>query len=342
LTCDPTQKSLAGMLVFALLMGAATGWEWVYGTVQGVWAYIDAASVPGSAAGTYAWIGVMTGLLVQGALAAWNRYRQGVEEQANADRKAQQEREEAERQFKREQLEADRKAALGELHHQLDDMKQDMERVALEAQRKVDDAARELKRRDDQAEAERRQLAREKEALKLRVSELEKTVPPIEAKTAAVTGRVDAIQAEQLKQNFMPQPDPERPPDAPRPTVVIIEDEPEAVRGLAQLFSASGFYPRTAVTLEDARALIDMHPHFAVVDLKLAGEDATELIRAIQAAGSYTEIVVFTGAEGARLDEARRLVGEDKVFQKGSAETPKRVVEQVKRMLEERRKRAGA
>jgi ActR/RegA family two-component response regulator len=343
LTCDPGHKSPFGIGLMLLLGVFTSALPWAYHhLIIPVWGYLDPNNVPGPTGMVWAGIGSVTIILVQGASAIFTSWNKRKQEEADANRKAAQEEAEAERQFKREQLEAERKTGRAELQRQLDDVKQDMDRVAREAQQKVDDAARELKRRDDQAEAERCLLAAEKEALKLRVSELEKTVPPIEAKTAAVAGRVDALQCEALKQNVLPKADPQRPPDAPKPTVVIAEDNPGAVQVLSRLILANGFDPRTAVTLHDALSLVALGPHFAVVDLRLGGEDGMEIVRAIQAKGSQTEIIIYTGAGDERLDRAKEAVGAERVIEKGSQDSDKQLIALLKKIMEDRRRNAGA
>jgi CheY-like chemotaxis protein len=343
LSCDPYQRPPIGFALFMLVLSAGVTflpWSYHY-VVLPLWVFIDPANpLPTS---TPIWIGIgsVVGLVCQAALSMVKLWIDKKERQDDADRKERLEKDERDRKDARDRAEADRTAGLDELHHQLDDMKRDMDRVAREAKQKVDDAARELRRRDDEAEAERRQLASEKEALKQRVSELEKTVPPIEARAADTAAKTAVIQAEVLKQNILPKADPTRAPDAPRHTLVIAEDDPAWVGPISGSFLAMGFDVRTAVTLGEALALVDKAPHFAIVDLKLAGEDGMRVIEAIREKNLHTEVVVFTAADDERLDRAIEVVGRDRVIQKGPLDAGDKLIARIKRIMEERRRQAG-
>jgi ActR/RegA family two-component response regulator/uncharacterized membrane protein len=315
-TCDPSAKSPVGIGLFLLMGVFASALPWTYhNLIIPVWAYIDPTNVPGPSSIVWAGVGSVTVMIVQGVVTIYNRRCQHQETEA-----------EAERQLKRDLAKANLEGYVA----QLDKMKSDMEQ-----------ASREVRRKEELAEAERRRLAQENDALKRRVSELEKTVPPIEAKTAAVTGRVDAIQGEVLKQNVMPKADLGRPSTAPRHTLVICEDDATTIRQLSADFLGLGFDVRTAVTLDEALALVDIGPHFAVVDLKLAGEDGMRIVLAIRDKGLHTEIVVYSGADEARLDEARELVGADRVIQKGPLDSGDKLIALIKKIMEDRRRNAG-
>jgi ActR/RegA family two-component response regulator len=315
-TCDPSAKSPFGIGLFLLMGVFASALPWTYhNLIIPVWAYIDPANVPGPSSIVWAGIGSVTVMIVQGIVTVVNRRYQHQETEA-----------EAERQFKREMA----KAQLDSYVAQLDKMKTDMEQ-----------ATREVRRKEEQAEAERRRLAQENETLKRRVSELEKTVPPIEARAADTAAKTAVIQAEILKQNILPKADPNRPPDAPRHTLVIAEDEPAWVGQLSGDFFGLGFDVRTAVTLAEALALIEKAPHFAIVDLKLAGEDGMQIIQAIRDKGLHTEVVVFTAADDERLDRAIEVVGRERVIQKGSKDAGDRLIALIKSVMNEKRRQAG-
>ncbi len=102
---------------------------------------------------------------------------------------------------------------------------------------------------------------------------------------------------------------PNRQPDLPVPFVsrhiLVVEDEIEAARAMADFLEEEGFFVSLAHNgrdgLESYRAL---HPDIVITDIRLPGMDGTGLIKAIRAEQPELPIIAVTGhmSSGERID----------------------------------------
>lgn len=158
--------------------------------------------------------------------------------------------------------------------------------------------------------------ARENDKLKQRVAELEgelgrltelegrvdkaeeKTV--INAAHGAMT-QVKADTAHRVLQDMGKIP----PQDVPktqtrlRTTLLIAEDEVQAILALGRWFDKRGYDIVSAATVEEALGMFDQpgrDPHWAIVDLRMPGEgDGLDILRKIRQEGKQTKVIVCTG-----------------------------------------------
>lgn len=77
-----------------------------------------------------------------------------------------------------------------------------------------------------------------------------------------------------------------------RGQVLIVDDDPNCVRGLSVLLSEDGFSVRTASNGDEALAIIEQEPPDAIVsDIDMPGLDGFGLLRAVRM--RYPEIVMI-------------------------------------------------
>lgn len=99
--------------------------------------------------------------------------------------------------------------------------------------------------------------------------------------------------------------------DIPLPTIVIVDDKPEAFRTWRIWFdNRFAEHPLVwATNLDEARAALKASPVIAVIlDIWLGKEDGRDLLREMRAAGDHTPVLVVTGDENlAYLSETVRL-----------------------------------
>jgi len=89
------------------------------------------------------------------------------------------------------------------------------------------------------------------------------------------------------------------------PTVLIIEDEPELVRGLQSYLERAGFDVLSAYRGDSGLELWkSVHPDLVLLDLNLPGMDGLDVARTIRREDE-TPIIMIS----ARIDEADRLIG---------------------------------
>ena len=79
--------------------------------------------------------------------------------------------------------------------------------------------------------------------------------------------------------------------------LLVVEDDTAFARTLSRSFERRGYEVRTAAQLEEATALLESYaPHYAVVDLKLAGgTSGLACVQALHAHDPRMLIVVLTG-----------------------------------------------
>jgi CheY-like chemotaxis protein/Na+-transporting methylmalonyl-CoA/oxaloacetate decarboxylase gamma subunit len=102
----------------------------------------------------------------------------------------------------------------------------------------------------------------------------------------------------------------------PRPTLLIVEDDPETAKAYSKLFTARGFSTSSAGTVEEAVRRLDGRPHWMLLDLKLADGDGVEVLRAARRAGMTTKVAVITAQDDRDVLEAVRSLNPDHLFLK--------------------------
>ncbi|TDA70307.1 MAG: response regulator transcription factor [Clostridia bacterium] len=94
-------------------------------------------------------------------------------------------------------------------------------------------------------------------------------------------------------------------PGGPNPLVLVVDDEPDLVRGLCQILSNSGFRVATASDGEEALAVFRaVLPAIVVLDLMLPGKDGLEVCRELRRV-SDVPILILT----ARDDTLDKILG---------------------------------
>src|SRR5512134_2213896 len=84
--------------------------------------------------------------------------------------------------------------------------------------------------------------------------------------------------------------------DKPRPTLLLVDDDPLLVSILARALYERGFQVTIAHDAEQAlKAIAEEVPDCAVVDLKIRGGSGLALLPRLRQAGPETRIVVLTG-----------------------------------------------
>jgi CheY-like chemotaxis protein len=203
----------------------------------------------------------------------------------------------------------ERAARVADLQRQIEEARED-------AVRDIEDARREA---DRKAEA----LAREKARLEVRVRELEQKsraigpaaahIAGLEVKAAAMEGQREATIRALKELEYFKQDRPGTSDDIPTgleaSRLLIVEDDPAVVRGLARLFGHEGFAVTAAASAPEALAAVeaslaaDAPPGdecfgWALVDLNLEpGGVGTgiEVLESLQARCPRTRLAVVTG-----------------------------------------------
>ena len=94
---------------------------------------------------------------------------------------------------------------------------------------------------------------------------------------------------------------------APRPTILLIEDEPDLAFILASNFESEGFDPHVAKSAEAGLVLArKLRPALVISDITLPGMDGLEMVRLLRQE-SRVPVLFLT----ARTDEADRIRGQD-------------------------------
>lgn len=125
-----------------------------------------------------------------------------------------------------------------------------------------------------------------------------------EARSEAILGR--------LREKGIIAPQPSVPAGEmlklPRPTLLIVEDDPETAKLLMKLFTAHGFSTHYAPDLSIAREKLAKGPHWMVLDLEMGDEDGLDLLRTVRAEGLHTRVAVVTGSANLEhIAEAKAL-----------------------------------
>ena len=92
--------------------------------------------------------------------------------------------------------------------------------------------------------------------------------------------------------------------------VVLADDHPVVLGGLARLFALEPDFEVVACTNDGAQtmeAVLKLRPDVVVLDLRMPGKDGLAVVRELRRESSDTQIVVFTAVEGPEVVEAIRL-----------------------------------
>jgi two-component system response regulator HydG len=83
--------------------------------------------------------------------------------------------------------------------------------------------------------------------------------------------------------------------NAPRPRLLVVDDDGAAVESLREIFDREGFYVRTGASGEEGLEVL-RGEDFGVVlaDLRMPGMDGMDLLRAVKALRPDTEVVIMT------------------------------------------------
>jgi two-component system, OmpR family, response regulator len=86
-------------------------------------------------------------------------------------------------------------------------------------------------------------------------------------------------------------------PVPPKPTVLVVEDDPATYGALRAILSHRGWHVAVAVTLAEAMRQLDVSPPDCVIlDLMLPDGNGVALLRAIRQRKLPVKVVVTTGA----------------------------------------------
>jgi CheY-like chemotaxis protein len=102
--------------------------------------------------------------------------------------------------------------------------------------------------------------------------------------------------------------------ERPKRRVLIVEDEPCSRAAMGVLCRLFGLDTHAATTLGEALALLDLDPHFVILDLVLPDGSGLELLRKVRKENRPVRVAVVTAmAPGPELDAVRAL-GPDRLL----------------------------
>ena len=183
----------------------------------------------------------------------------------------------------------------------------------------------EIEAKAKEAADEAARLSRENRELRAKTSRTEAKVEEAATKAVTTEAKVDVV-VDALRRDgfFAPAKSGsvEEILKSPRPTLLIVEDNPETATLLARLFTSHGFSTSYASTLDAALAELDLKPDWVILDLKLSDadlcpeNDGLKILRKIEEDHLPTRSAILTGtSDSSRIQQARDL-GADKVFVK--------------------------
>jgi len=92
------------------------------------------------------------------------------------------------------------------------------------------------------------------------------------------------------------QPPPDSEPSAPRPRILVVDDEP-GIQQSARRILARHYDVSIAVSGMQALELLATDPHdLAIVDVRMPGMNGFEVLKAIKSAHPDTEVIIMTGS----------------------------------------------
>ena len=79
------------------------------------------------------------------------------------------------------------------------------------------------------------------------------------------------------------------------PSLLLVDDDEPLRKRLGRALEERGFAVTLAGSTEEALALVDEAPEFAVIDLRMPGKSGLELLAALKAKDAHTRVVMLTG-----------------------------------------------
>src|SRR5688572_3457971 len=85
------------------------------------------------------------------------------------------------------------------------------------------------------------------------------------------------------------------PVTTPRPSILVVDDDPDLLRLMQIRLSAAGYAVTTAESAERALAQLAVaRPRVVVTDLRMSGMDGMALFQAIQAQNAALPVIILT------------------------------------------------
>jgi ActR/RegA family two-component response regulator len=147
-----------------------------------------------------------------------------------------------------------------------------------------------------------------------RLVTLESEVPVNTVRIAATDGKIDGA-LEVLRQKGILAATPAQ-SSRPRPTLLVVEDDPDTAKALMKLFTARGYSVSHAATLDEGLRMADMQPHWLILDLGFPDGDGLDLLRHVRAVGLTTRVAILTGLADATVLAAAQALAPDLLFRK--------------------------
>ncbi len=114
--------------------------------------------------------------------------------------------------------------------------------------------------------------------------------------------------------------------------VLLVDDEEEFVKALAERLELRGFDVRVALNGEQALGSVEeQEPDFIVLDLKMPGMDGMEVLRRVSAQHPQVAVIMLTGHGSERDREGALRLGAYAYLQKPVQ------IDQLVRLIKERR-----
>jgi CheY-like chemotaxis protein len=102
----------------------------------------------------------------------------------------------------------------------------------------------------------------------------------------------------------------------PRPTLLVVEDDPATAKAYAKLFTARGYAVTVSATVEDAIRRLEARPHWMLLDLKLAQGDGVDVLRVARHNNMTTKVAVITAQDDRVVLDAVRSLNPEHLFLK--------------------------
>jgi ActR/RegA family two-component response regulator len=213
-----------------------------------------------------------------------------------AERQAQARREEAERQERREKAEREIRQA---------DLQLQIDRQTAEATQ--------AKREASEAKGEAKRLAGQVAALEALASKNTTNIAAVKATAEVAHEKVTDL-------GMFPSTRTEGEASSRPLSLLIVEDDPAPMYKLAKWFQLRGFTVTTAASVGEAIEAISApgrDPHWAIIDLKMAGGGSgLDILKKIKEENKPTSVIVSTGVSDDEVLEEVKNMGAHKVFVK--------------------------
>jgi ActR/RegA family two-component response regulator len=225
-----------------------------------------------------------------------------------AERQAQARREESERQERREKAEREMRQA--DLQSQIDRQNVELDHQRAEATQAKQDASR--------AKAEAAQAKSQYEEIRTKVEGVEVQAAKNTTNIAAVKATAEVAHEKVTDLGMFPSTRAEGEASSRPLSLLIVEDDPAPMYKLAKWFQLRGFTVTTAASVGEAIEAIDApgrDPHWAIIDLKMAGGGSgLDILKKIKEENKPTSVIVSTGVSDDEVLGEVREMGAHKVF----------------------------